>query len=406
MALTFIGTDADGFLAAASGDMVVVTATGRLSITGFGDAFNFAAFTSVNLVVQGAIFAEDGDAVSSEVASASLRVTVDAGGTVLGGSDGIELNGNDHDVVNAGLVRGVGDAAVQLLGDGGSVINTGQLFGQRGISIQGQDCDISNAGLIEATGDTAGFGLGIEAGTGARIDNSGTISASLTGVTFTDGACTLVNTGTIVGRNGPAVDASGEADVVRNAGGIVGEVRLDGGDDLYVASRGGWVDGTVTGGEGADLLTGASADDLLSGGLGEDRLRGRGGEDELDGGDDRDALAGGGGDDLLQGGAANDVLRGGGGDDVLDGDGGRDLLFGGGGADRFVFDPGEGIDRVLDFENDVDLLDLSAYGLADKAAFKALVTVEDGNLVVDLGGGAEVTIEGMKLKQILDDVLL
>ncbi|SFH74800.1 calcium-binding protein [Albimonas pacifica] len=406
MTLTFIGTDIDGFDAVAAGDMVVVTATGRLSTPNFGDAFDFAALSAVHLVVQGAIFAEDSDAVSSDSGSSSLRVTVDVGGSIIAGSDGVELNGDDHEVANAGLIRGFGDAAVQLLGDGGVVSNTGVLSGQRGISISGAGADISNAGLIEATGDVLGFGLGIEVGQGATIANTGTISAAQVGVIFTDGAGTLFNSGVIVGRGGTSVDASNEADVVRNAGGLMGDVILDAGDDVYVAVRGGFVDGTVTGGDGADRLTGASAEDAFSGGAGADLLRGRGGEDALDGGDDRDELAGGGGDDLLQGGAANDVLRGGAGDDVLDGDGGRDRLFGGEGADRFVFEPGEGIDRVFDFQNDVDLLDLSAYEIANKAAFKALTSVEDGDLVINLGGGGEVTLEGVKLRQILDDVLL
>ena len=158
----------------------------------------------------------------------------------------------------------------------------------------------------------------------------------------------------------------------------VGRVLNVGGSGLI------WNELTVSGLKGAfsranDDVHGSLGDDVLDLGKGHDRINASRGDD---------------------------VVRGGGGRDLIDGFDGNDRLYGGGGADRFVFEPGEGIDRVLDFENDVDLLDLSAYGLADKAAFKALVTVKDGNLVVDLGGGAEVTIEGMKLKQILDDVLL
>lgn len=50
-------------------------------------------------------------------------------------------------------------------------------------------------------------------------------------------------------------------------------------------------------------------------------------------------------------------------DNVLEGLGGSDILIGDGGSDVFKFDFGSGADRILDFENGKDLIDLVATGL-------------------------------------------
>ncbi|MGG5889120.1 calcium-binding protein [Falsiroseomonas sp. HC035] len=125
-----------------------------------------------------------------------------------------------------------------------------------------------------------------------------------------------------------------------------------------------------------DLIEGGASDDFLSGDAGADTLLGQDGADRLLGGDDADLLDGGADADVLFGGAAADTLLGGSGDDVLRGEVGHDLLagglgfdrlFGGTGADAFQFAaPGEGSDRIFDFDVAEDRLLLSAggFGLA------------------------------------------
>jgi Ca2+-binding RTX toxin-like protein len=58
------------------------------------------------------------------------------------------------------------------------------------------------------------------------------------------------------------------------------------------------------------------------------------------------SLDGGAGDDLLVGGAANDTLIGGAGNDFVDGRRGDDVAFLGAGRDAFLWNPGEGNDRI------------------------------------------------------------
>ena len=63
---------------------------------------------------------------------------------------------------------------------------------------------------------------------------------------------------------------------------------------------------------------------------------------------------------MLNGGAGDDILNGGVGPDVLDGGTGNDQLFGQSGADSFVFAQGYEADRVRDFEDDVDTIQINA----------------------------------------------
>lgn len=98
-----------------------------------------------------------------------------------------------------------------------------------------------------------------------------------------------------------------------------------------------------------------------------DRVNGYAGNDTLSGGGDNDTLQGGGGNDSLMGDAGDDLLQGGVGGDRLIGGMGRDTMQGSTGNDRFIFtDAAEtgatlgSADRILDFEQGVDRIDLSA----------------------------------------------
>ena len=110
--------------------------------------------------------------------------------------------------------------------------------------------------------------------------------------------------------------------------------------------------GTLTGGNGNDILRGGSDSDVLIGG---------GGNDSISGGSGNDLLRGDSGNDRLWGESGNDTLIGGGGNDSFNGNGGNDVLIGGSGEDNFVFfnwggqfSQGMGVDTILDFTPGVD----------------------------------------------------
>jgi len=114
---------------------------------------------------------------------------------------------------------------------------------------------------------------------------------------------------------------------------------------------------------GASAALGTIGNDVLKGTSGADTLQGLGGQDKISGGAGNDRLDGGLGNDTLSGGAGNDKLYGQQGRDVLSGGAGSDTLFGGSGADVFQFRGAWGADKVADFQDGIDKLDLRSNGL-------------------------------------------
>ncbi|HEX2136057.1 MAG TPA: CAP domain-containing protein [Microvirga sp.] len=110
--------------------------------------------------------------------------------------------------------------------------------------------------------------------------------------------------------------------------------------------------------------TGTAARDTLYGTASADTLKGLGGNDRMYGMAAGDRAFGGTGSDLLSGGSGDDRLHGESGRDVLSGDGGNDLLSGGRDADVFRFRGSWGSDRIADFQDGLDLIDLRGTGLS------------------------------------------
>lgn len=185
-----------------------------------------------------------------------------------------------------------------------------------------------------------------------------------------------------------------------NTGDAAGDT-FDGIEDIQGSDHG----DELLGNNRANTLWGAGGEDVLIGRGGDDRLFGMEGDDVLVGGAGADQLVGGSGMDraaywtsktglvvdlanaarntgeaagdtfdaieALQGSGFNDDLSGNGaanwlygmdGEDRLDGKAGADVLFGGAGADVFIFADAGDADRVADFEQGSDRLDLSAWG--------------------------------------------
>ncbi|MEM9196350.1 MAG: nidogen-like domain-containing protein [Pseudomonadota bacterium] len=137
------------------------------------------------------------------------------------------------------------------------------------------------------------------------------------------------------------------------------------------------------GGDGDDSLTGTGLANTLSGAAGADLLQGLGGEDLLTGNSGADELKGGSGHDRLFGGAGADVLKGQTGKDRLIGGLDDDELFGGGGADIFVFQPFGGKDKVRDFKNNADKIDVAEFSTGFGAI--TITEIERGRVKITIG---------------------
>jgi len=164
----------------------------------------------------------------------------------------------------------------------------------------------------------------------------------------------------------------------------------------------------VESGDGADVLIGGARRDFFRSAEGPDTLNGNGGNDTLEGGAGSDSLKGGAGKDLasyqlsssgvrvslaagvgkagdaegdtlfsienligsnhadvLRGNVSANTLNGSHGDDILIGRGGGDTLTGGAGSDHFVFNGASwDVNRIKDFENDYDKIDLAKNGFS------------------------------------------
>jgi Ca2+-binding RTX toxin-like protein len=177
-------------------------------------------------------------------------------------------------------------------------------------------------------------------------------------------------------------------------------------------------DNIVLAGAGDDLVKGFGGVDILSGGAGDDTLNGGDGVDIADyanatsavevdlvagtatGGDGSDTLInlegvnGSAFDDVLLGDGGDNTLQGGAGNDTLTGGGGMDRLSGGLGADHFAFDGtlNEGTDRITDFEDGTDIIDISGAVFAD---LTIAVATNVANTRVSLANGTVIILEGV-----------
>lgn len=105
--------------------------------------------------------------------------------------------------------------------------------------------------------------------------------------------------------------------------------------------------------------TGANFTVYLIGAAGDDQLTGGNAVDVLLAYGDNDTLVGNGSTDWLYAGEGSDTLTGGAGDDFLIA--GNALGVGDGVLDTIVFEAGHGVDRVYEFDDNIDKIDLSAF---------------------------------------------
>ena len=302
------------------------------------------------ITVSGLVMAYD-DGINTIGCEEAQSVVIQAGGVVLGGYTGVEEDGD----------------GVILDGIGSTLVNHGTIIANgSGLSLFVRDAGtttITNTGFIsgEKYGVWNKFGIGV-----LDFTNSGTIESS--------GAAFFGGTG---------------VDNVTNTGVFIGDVRLNGGNDLYIG-LGGAVTGVLHGGDGDDRFVLGNAADTVDGGFGTDTLdfsettvalvvdlangaNNRGlpalGDsysniEIVQGGTKADVIRGDAANNTLYGNNGSDRLFGNGGQDILIGGTGGDILTGGAGADIFVFNAQADFrDQITDFNVEEDFLRFEARAL-------------------------------------------
>jgi Ca2+-binding RTX toxin-like protein len=137
-----------------------------------------------------------------------------------------------------------------------------------------------------------------------------------------------------------------------------------------------------------DIYTFLNANDIeFTGSSGKDAFTGYAKDDTIFGGDGDDTLSGGGGNDELYGGAGNDTLK---------GDAGNDTIY---------YD-GKGVDVIaagfVAGAASEDVIKISA-GFTDYASVIAATTDDNGDAVIDFGGGNTLRITGVEKADLHED---
>lgn len=104
--------------------------------------------------------------------------------------------------------------------------------------------------------------------------------------------------------------------------------------------------------------------------------------------------------DVLHGEDGADKLNGGKGNDTIYGDAGNDTLTGAKGADTFVFEAGDGKDKITDFGNGADIMDFGGH-FADLEAVTDAASDGKKGVTIAYGGGS-VLLEGWKLSDLTE----
>ncbi len=336
-----VGGDATAIGDGTSNTLLGLAATGANSFYGGGGDDTLIGGGGADLLDGGAgIDALDGgtglDTASYFGSAAGVTVRLWNGTGSGGDAQGDTLSGIERIIgsTHGDKLVGAAGAADSLHGAAGDDILNG---------LSGADVLDGGAGLD--TADYSGSGAAVT----VRLWNGTGTSGHAQGDTLTGIERVIGST-----KDDKLVGAAGSADILHGAAGndilngLSGGDVLDGGvgfDTVDYSASGSGVIVRLWNGTGSG---GHAQGDLLSG---IERVVGSGHDDQL--------VGAGGADDFLHGSAGDDILIGLSGDDVLDGGVGNDLLDGRLGSDTFRFSTGYGQDRVLAFQNGLDIVDLT-----------------------------------------------
>jgi hypothetical protein len=313
-------------------------------------------------------------------------------GTITSDNEAVYLNGAS-DLINykGGGIEGVG-YGVHVAASGASVTNAGKISAESyGVYLGGAKAELTNSGRIEGTI----FGVDmVGAGTSFVNEAGGVVTGGTYSVWLANsgGKTSFVNEGKVVGSSSYTIYGNEGASVVTNRGSIGGAISLGGGADTF-RNDGGTVSGTIDGGAGNDTYVVDSKSLSLSeaSGSGKDTVRSSvtwtlGADFETLVLTGSKAIGG-------TGNAAANTITGNDKANEINGLGGADVLVGGKGADTFVFSDGSGANKVKDFVDGTDLIDVSGHAIT---TFGELgISYDATGATIDLGSGDTIRLVGV-----------
>jgi hypothetical protein len=233
----------------------IVGETGRIVVD--GDEGVGVRVRSTSSQFQNAI-TNNGRIRINGVDGTGLRVR-DGAGTVVNSSTGVIRILEDRATgIDAGINTGVitNDGLIEV--DGASSVGV-RIENGNGSILPGLEVDdLVNTGRIEARGNSA---IGIDAGPGSIIVNEGEIIGGFNAgaaIRFSDEFNQVTNApGALIdgSASGVAIRGGAASDAILNNGRIVGDLLLGDGNDVYVVTATGSLEGRIEAGNGNDVVS-------------------------------------------------------------------------------------------------------------------------------------------------------
>ena len=354
-------------------------------------------------------------------------VTKNAEIHVENGSAILENGTTDRTIVIAGTLRTDNGGSMSLLGynDVVTITKTAHLFGPA--QVEGTSYEMTNDGTIRSSSN---YGTMVfESASGMFENNGKIINTVANGFILLDDDVTLVNGkhGQIIGETAGVWSGSDDvvflknhgkieggtysfrgatsADIITNKGTMIGDISLGQGTDS-VDTRGGRINGVITGGLDDDTLVTSNAKYKLI---------------EEVGGGDYDAVGAtvsyklnanveilhllGKKDINATGNTGSNVLLGNDGDNKIKGGGegaAHDTLTGAGGNDQFIFTRDDGTYTITDFQNGHDKIGFVGFDTIDKFSdISGRISQQGDDVLISVAGVfAQILLEDTDLAQI------
>ena len=373
----------------------------NLSLVSGGTAGDAAGDTFAN--IEGAVGSNFNDTIGGSSVDNTLfglggndrLFGLDGNDTLIGG------DGNDQLWGGAGADRMLGGAGIDSvyyitaaagitlsLATGGTV---GEAMGDTFGSIEQVFATNFNDRVVGSAGDETLYGMDGNDTLSGAAGNDTLIGGDGNDTLFGGEGADSLQGGSGIDLTSYALSRSGvtvNMETNINSGGDAAGDTLVGIENLFGSRFG----DTLTGDLRDNLINGLGGNDVIDGAAGNDKLFSGAGSDTLNGGTGDDILSGQSGFNRLNGDEGNDLILGGTDQDFINGGAGDDIMSGGMGADRFIFEADHGTDRVNDFTDGTDLIDLSALGIA----FADLTLIQTSqNVEIDTGEGIIIVNNAM-----------
>jgi len=382
-----------------------------------------STISNIELMIDGVITGNGGALDIGKADSLSNKIVVGETGVLDATDAAIIAFGQKTVITNFGAIftsEPSNSIGVQSEGDGGRILNAGYLKAETCIIVTGDGNTVKNDGQLAT--HMGGTGVVFDSATGDvnRLINRGYIDGS-NAVEGGDGSERITNRGRIVGD----LELGAGDDILTSFMGIGGDVSMGSGNDrVVIRGKGDFTQVYADAGDDVFDLRGAqaiSSGTTIAGGMDDDtyivtrndlkleELAGQGtdtvrssvsftlgaafenlvltGNKSIDG--TGSAVA-----NIIIGNGSANTLNGMSGADTLDGGGGNDVLTGGGQIDMFVFRTRTGKDRITDFTDASDKIDLSDYkGISAFEDLEGRISQNGTDAVITLKNGDRITLD-------------